>query len=66
MVHSVFEEDGNLVTLLDAEAIDYFIEGLTALRACMPGEEMFTPSVEHEDESLVGIGDFILRRAADS
>ena len=64
MIHSVFEEEGNHVTLLDSEAIDYLIEGLEELRDCDPGEELTTPFVEL-DEDGAGVGSFILRRAAD-
>ncbi len=60
MIHKIREEDGNTVHELDAEAIDYLIDGLRTLRDCQPGTELSTPSLTNN-----GVACFILIRAPD-
>lgn len=67
MHHRIFEDDdGNTVQEFDAEAIEYFIQGLETLRECDPGEQLETPSIEHDSEGIIhSVQMFILRRAED-
>jgi hypothetical protein len=67
MHHRIYEDDdGNVVQEFDAEAIEYFIEGLEALRDCEPGEQLTTPSVAVDDKFIPdSVGVFILERAED-
>lgn len=66
MIHDVYEEQGNVVTELDGDAIDYYIQGLEQLRDMEPGEELATPSADMDENGMPqGMGWFILRRAAD-
>lgn len=66
MIHRVTHEpDGDTTTLLDTEGIDWLIQGLEQLRDMEPGEELSTPYVEDHDGVLKGVGEFVLRRAAD-
>lgn len=66
MIHNSYDEDGDRITELDAEAIDYFIRGLTELRDMEPGEELVTPSMDQNEDGTLGMSYFILRRAADA
>lgn len=67
MINTLFEDDdGNTVHLLDAEGIDYLIEGLRALRDEEPGAQLDTPTVETDEEGVMQkMGLMILRRAED-
>lgn len=67
MRHRVYEdEDGRHVTELDAEAIDYLIDGLEQLRDSEPGTELFTPTVvRDDDDGGMAASEFVLLRAED-
>lgn len=67
MINKLFEdEDGNVVHLLDAEGIDYLIDGLRELRDEEPDTELTTPTVHADEEGVMQkMGLMILRRAED-
>jgi hypothetical protein len=61
-----FERDGDHVWELDAEAIDYLIDGLERLRECEPGTELSSPSAVYDaDGGLEAMASHVLLRADD-
>jgi hypothetical protein len=64
--HTYEADDGDFVMEVDAEAIDYLIDGLTELRGKEPGESLTSPSlVQSTEGEPQGVGDWVLLRAAD-
>lgn len=58
-----FEEDNETPVLeLDDEAIDYLEDGLRDLRDQESGVSLSAPSLVSNDDEVVGVGRFVLRR----
>lgn len=66
MIHRVYEDkDGRHVTELDAEAIDYLIDGLERLRDSDAGEELTTPTLITGPDDHAAVSELVLLRAED-
>ncbi len=64
--HISDDEDDNMLMELDAEGIDYLIQGLLDLRDCAPDEEIRSPSLgSDENGNPESVGFLIMKRLAD-
>ena len=61
------DETGEQIMELDADGIDWFIQGLEQLKHSEPGEEVTTPAFENDPETGMPIAatTTVLRRLAD-
>lgn len=65
-LHISEDDDKTMRIRVDAEGVDWLIQGLEQIRDMPAGEKLSSPSLVSNEDGPVGVADLVLERVPDS